>query len=99
MGLIHSNDCHCHCCDGLPCIPDTPALPDVPYAVPEWLPSFDDIKDATVECGPLQPAFDRAIRHHRKDESLDLFEQFEDVCSVTMRPEDEEGSMGPYWKD
>jgi hypothetical protein len=99
MSLIHSNDCYCHCSDGGACISDAPALPDFPYAVPDWLPSFDDIKEATLECGPLQPAFERAIGRHRNDESLDWFEQFEDVCSVTVRPEDEEGSVGLYWQN
>jgi hypothetical protein len=93
MGLIHSNDCHCHCSDGLPCVPDSNP---VPSSAPDWFPSFADIADldgVTVECGPLQPAFERALKRYRNNKSLDWFDRFEVVCIITPGPEpqDDEG--------
>jgi hypothetical protein len=50
----------------------------------------------------MQPAFERALKRYRNNESLDWFDRFEDVCTITPGPEPEpeegdEGS-GPYWR-
>jgi hypothetical protein len=95
MGLIHRNDCHCHCSKGEHCVPDMPSLPDVP----SFLPDASDFSHFKVECGPVQQIFDKVARRHRNDESMDWFEPFEDLCTITELPyatdTEDQGSMGP----
>jgi hypothetical protein len=78
MGLIHSNDCHCHCNKGEHCVPDVS-----PDATPSWLPDVTDFSKFTVDCGPMQPVFDKVAKYHKEDKSLDWFEPFENFCTVT----------------